>query len=209
MSRPSIDSSSMSKKSKQKQQKEKEKKSHKKTKLHKLLKCEECEEDLLPPCTCGGIIEMRQRPPQPQSPDPNRRIDFDVNEILDDDDDDDDEPPPPYASIFRRQKLSLRLIQNRLRRQLSEKRSNASASTTSPMLADDFKNLVASKMAERIDAPLRKVGGYIKKTANDDSLKNDWQFAARAIDRLCLYLFFGLIVTITGAFCFSAPHIVA
>lgn len=160
-------------------------------------KCEECEEDLLPPCTCGDLIEIKQ---------PQLRADLVAGSSFDEPDGDEeefDEGPPPYAAIFRRHKMSLREIQNRVRRHLETiKQPNNPTST-------QYRNQVLSKMAGRIDPQLQKITGYIKKGAKDDKTKNDWQFAARAIDRLCLYLFFGLIFTISAAFYYAAPHIVA
>lgn len=40
-------------------------------------------------------------------------------------------------------------------------------------------------------------------------IENDWRFAARVVDRLCLFVFSGFIVISTMGIMFSAPHLVA
>ena len=55
---------------------------------------------------------------------------------------------------------------------------------------------------------LRVLTDKLKADEEDDSIENDWKFAAMVLDRLCLITFTGFTMLATAALLITAPHVI-
>lgn len=73
----------------------------------------------------------------------------------------------------------------------------------------ELTNQATILLLQRIHNELKIITKQMIEAEKDDSASNQWKFAAMVVDRFCLYLFSGFIITTTIGIMMSAPYLVA